>query len=133
MVRRYYESDLTDAEWELLSPLLLRKKRRGPRSIVDLRSVMNGIFYLLRTGCQWRMLPREYEPWTVVQGYFRRWTNSNKWEEINKLLRSKLRKSAGKEESPSVAIIDSQSVKTVQKGGLEAMMLVRKLREESGI
>ena len=95
----------------------MKKKRRGPRSIVDLRSVMNAIFYLLRTGCQWRLLPEEYEPWTVVQGYFRRWTNGNKWEEINAVLRSKLRKSAGKEISPSVAIIDSKSVKTVQKGG----------------
>jgi transposase len=95
MMMSSYNSDLKDEEWEFLQPILVKKKRRGPKSRVDIRKVVDGIFYLLRTGCQWRYIPKEY--------------------------------------GPSAAIIDSQSVKTVQKGGLEAMMLVKRLRGESGI
>jgi putative transposase len=133
MNERIYESDLTEEEWKNLEPILVRKKRRGPKSRVSLRQVINGIFYLLRTGCQWRYIPREYGNWGMIYGYFQRWTKQNIWQTINDYLRSKLRQLANKEESPSVAIIDSQSMKTTQKGGLEVMMLVKRLREEKDI
>ena len=116
-----------------MKPMLVMKKRRGPKSRVNLRQVINGIFYLLRTGCQWRMIPKEYGKWGMIYGYFQRWTRKNIWQTLNEYLRNKLRKLAGKKESPSAAIIDSQSVKTTQKGGLEVMMLVKRLREERGI
>jgi putative transposase len=133
MMMSSYNSDLKDEEWEFLQPILVKKKRRGPKSRVDIRKVVDGIFYLLRTGCQWRYIPKEYGKWSVIQGYFRRWTNNNIWAELNTILRNKLRQLFGREDGPSAAIIDSQSVKTVQKGGLEAMMLVKRLRGESGI
>jgi putative transposase len=132
MSEKLYESDLSDNEWEYIESLFVKKKRRGPKSRINKRQVLNGIFYLLRTGCQWRYIPREYGNWGMIYGYFQRWTRNNLWQKINDILRIQLRKIAGKEESPSAAIIDSQSVKTTQKGGLEAMMLVKKLREERG-
>ena len=133
MDKQIYDSDLTEEEWEYMKPMLVMKKRRGSKSRVNLRQVINGIFYLLRTGCQWRMIPKEYGKWGMIYGYFQRWTRKNIWQTLNEYLRNKLRKLAGKKESPSAAIIDSQSVKTTQKGGLEVMMLVKRLREERGI
>ena len=116
MSNRNYPSDLTDKEWELIEPFIVKKKRRGPKSRTDLRQVVNAVFYLLRTGCQWRFLPKEYGNWGMVYGYFQRWNKNGLWHKINDSLRTKIRKMLGKEESPSAAIIDSQSVKTVQKG-----------------
>jgi putative transposase len=75
-----YDSDITDTDWAILSIFLVRKKRCGPKSRIDLRVVVNGIFYRLRTGCQWRYLPREYGDWRVVSAYFYRWSRCGVWE-----------------------------------------------------
>lgn len=129
---KLYDSDVSDAQWSVLEAHVKQKKRRGPKSRVDMRRVVNGIFYRLRTGCQWRMLPKEYGRWEVVYGYWYRWSRNGLWERLNTLLREQLRRKAGKEAEPTAAIIDSQSVKTAQKGGSAVTMQARKSRAASG-
>jgi len=126
-----YDSDVTDGQWEILQPHLTRKKRRGPKSRQDLRRVVNGIFYRLRTGCQWRMLPKEYGGWEATYGYWYRWSQNGLWEKINTALREALREKAGRKRQPTAAVIDSQSVKTVQKGGIAVTMRANKSRDAS--
>jgi putative transposase len=87
LMERIYSSDLTDSDWALLCDFLVRTKRCGPKSRVDLRLVVNGIFYRLRTGCQWRMLPKDYGDWSVISAYFYRWSRTGIWEQINTALR----------------------------------------------
>jgi putative transposase len=128
-----YATDLNDAQWSAISDLIIRKKRRGPKSRVDLRNVVNAIFYRLRTGCQWRLLPKEFENFSIVSGYWRRWNESGLWEKLNTRLREKIREKEGRKTTPTAAIIDSQSVKTVQKGGSAAMMQASKPKVASGI
>ena len=93
---------------------------------MDTREVVNCILYVLRTGCPWRMLPHDLPAWQTVYKYFRRWTLDGTWEGVHKSLRPNVRQSEGRSPTPSAAIIDSQSVKTTEKGGLVAMMLVRR-------
>lgn len=128
-----YGSDVNDAEWEVLRGFVERKKRRGPKSRVDLRRVMDGIFYRLRTGCQWRMLPKEFGDWRVISGYWYRWCRTGVWENLNTALRERIRVERGKHPRPTVAIIDAQSVKTAQKGGSAAMTLARKSKAGNAI
>jgi putative transposase len=123
---KQYATDLHDAEWAFLEPRIVAKKRRGPKSRVDLRGVINAIFYRLRTGCQWRLLPKEYPNWEKVSGYWQRWSRNGKWEKINADLREAERIKAGKKPNPTAAIIDSQSVKTAQKGGRAVTTRARK-------
>lgn len=111
-----YATDLTDAQWEVLRPLLPAPKRTG-RPPADLREVLNGIFYLLRTGCQWRMLPREFPPWSTVHTWYRRWRLDGTWERINDTLRRLVRVKAGRDPQPRSSAVDSQSVKTTEVGG----------------
>jgi putative transposase len=118
---KLYDSDVTDAQWEILLPHLVKKKRRGPKSRKDMRRVVNAIFYRLRTGCQWRMLPKEYGDWEPIYGYWYRWGQNGLWEKINTMLREALREKAGRKRQPTAAVIDSQSVKTAQKGGSAAL------------
>ncbi len=107
-----YASDVTSREWALVVPLLPGPARRGrPRSI-DLREIVNAIFYLLQTGCQWRMIPMDFPPRSTVYGYFRRWMRDGTWGRIHDALYRGCRDLEGRDESPSVAIIDSQSTKT---------------------
>jgi len=119
MSYQLYPSDLADREWNLIKPLLPRAKPGGRPRATDLRMVLNAIFYLDRTGCAWRYLPREYPPWETVYGYFRQWRLSGLWQRINDRLRSLVRRAEGRESQPSAAILDSQSVKTTDCGGPE--------------
>src|SRR5215217_6513242 len=112
-----YATDLTDAEFALVAPHLPAPSRVGRPREVDLREVLDAIFYLLRTGCPWRMLPREFPPRSTVYGYFRRFWQDGIWSTIQATLLLTARERAGRETQPTAAIIDSQSVKTTEAGG----------------
>jgi putative transposase len=119
MSYQLYPSDLADREWNLIKGLIPRAKPGGRRRSTDMRLVLNAIFYLDRTGCAWRYLPREYPPWETVYGYFRQWRLAGVWQRINDRLRSLVRRAEGRKSQPSAAILDSQSVKTTDRGGPE--------------
>lgn len=112
-----YASDLTDAEWEIIKPLIEYKGGSvgRPREI-NTRDVVDGILYINKTGCQWRYLPQKYPFWKIVHKYFSRWRDKGLWEKINDVLRERLREIDGRNKEPSASIVDSQSVKTVQFG-----------------
>ncbi len=112
-----YPSDLTDAEWALVAPLIPPARRGGRRRTVDVREVLDGIFYVLATGCQWRALPRDLPPRSTVHDYLARRARDGTLGRMHHALLVQAREAAGKEASPSVAIIDSQSVKGAEKGG----------------
>ena len=112
-----YASDTTDAEWLLLSLFLLTPRRLGRPRQVDLRAVMNAILYILATGCQWRALPKDFPPRSTVFEYLDLWEWDGTLERLHHTLFVAVREQAGKEASPSAAIIDSQSVKGAEKGG----------------
>jgi transposase len=115
-----YETDLTDEQWQQIEPLLKTNKMGRPAT-VDRREVLNGIFYLLRTGCQWRLLPKEFPHWSSVHSCYWRWKKNGTIDRIHETLRQKVRRQAGKEAHPTAAIVDSQSVKTTEKGGQKVM------------
>lgn len=132
-----YPSDLTDEEWGLVEPLVPPAKRGGRRRKVNVREVLNAIFYVLSTGCQWRALPKDFPPRTTVYDYLELWNWDGTLLAIHHALYVELRARAGREASPSAAIIDSQSVKGAEKGGLRSIHRVmtpaRKSRARSAI
>jgi transposase len=119
MERPAYPSDLSDREWQLLEPLLPPPKAGGRPITYPRREIINAIRYVLRTGCSWRMLPHDLPPWRIVFHYFRTWRKDGAWQRANGALHAALRQAQGRQTSPSAAIIDSQSVRTTEKGGPE--------------
>jgi transposase len=117
--RKAYPSDLTDAQWELLEPLIPQPSLQGRRPFIERREVVNAILYVLRSGCPWRMLPHEYPKWQTVYYAFRRWEREGVWDCILQTLRMRMRQQQGRDEEPSAAIIDSQSIKTSAVRGPE--------------
>ena len=112
---RMYASDLTNRQWQVIRQLLPKASKRG-RKPIDRRCNVNAILYVVRTGCQWRMLPNDFPNWNTVYGVFWRWRNSGVWEKVHDALRAKVRRSSGKKSTPTVAIIDSQSIRTAEGG-----------------
>lgn len=136
-VGQRYDSDLSDEEWALVAPVIPPPKRGGGKRTVNIREVLNGIFYVLWTGCQWKALPKDLPPKSTVHWYFMLWDWDGTLERIHHLLYVAAREQEGREASPTAAIIDSQSAKTAQKGGprltRRAMMRARRSRAASGI
>lgn len=117
MNRKHYATDLTDAQWRRIAPLIPKPRPGGRPRSADMRSVLDAIFYVARTGCAWRMLPGDFPPWGTVWFYFRAWRADGTWERMNARLREQVRRQAGRHEEPRIAVLDSQSVKTTDRGG----------------
>jgi len=131
MTREAYPTDVTDEQWALLEPLLPAAKPGGRPRSVDLREVVNAMLYLLRSGCAWRLLPHEFPPWGTVWTYFRRWRDDGTLDRLHDELRARVREAAGRDRQPSAGCLDSQSVKTAEKGGRAASTLAKRLRGAS--
>src|SRR4051794_40257415 len=131
--RKSYPSDVTDAEWAILEPLLYPERATtGRPPTVSRRDVVDAIYYVLRTGCQWRYLPEGFPKWETVYWYFQRWRDDGTWERVNDALRRRVRVAAGRDPEPSAGIVDSQSAKTTEKGAIAATTRGSRSRAASG-
>ena len=126
MKRAIYPTDLTDAEWNILEPLVPLPKPGGCPAKYQRREIINAIRYVLPTGCSWRLLPHDLPPWQLVYHYFWVWRREETWQRIHSSLHIRVRQTAGMEATPSGAIVDSQSVKTTEKRGLGVTTPARK-------
>ena len=132
MSRARYPTDLTDAQWKRVEALIPKPKSGGRPASVDRREIVNAIFYVVRNGCTWRALPHDFPRWQTVYHYFRTWRDDGSWQQLHDTLRDDTRHAAGREVSPSAAILDAQSVKTAEKGGSVATTRARRSRAASG-
>lgn len=132
-MRKKYPTDLSDEEWQVLEPFVPPIKAGGRPADYTRREILNAILYVVRSGCQWRMLPHDLPNWQTVYTYYRNWRMDGTWERIHNILRKELREDEGRDPEASAAILDSQSVKTTEKGGHVAMMRARKSAAESDI
>jgi len=131
--RQAYPTDLTDSEWELIKDLVPAAKPGGRPEKYPKREIIDGINYLARGGCSWRLLPHDLPPYRIVFHYFSQWRKDGTWQRINDKLRESVRLMSGKLPQPSAAIIDSQSVKTTQKGGSVVMTRASRSKDEKDI
>jgi transposase len=129
--RKPYPTDVSDQEWQSIAPYVPKVKPGGRPEKYPKREVLNGIFYIVRSGCAWRMLPHDLPPWELVYHYFREWRRDGTWPLMNDLLRGDVRVAAGKRRQPSAGIIDSQSVKTTEKGGPAALTCTNRSKAAS--
>jgi transposase len=127
-----YPSDLSEAEWRILEPLLPQQRTGRPRKYSQ-RQMLNALLYLLRSGCAWRLLPHDLPPWQAVYAYFRKLEREGVWIRINDALREMVRQRNQREAEASTLVADSQSVKTTEKGGPKAMTAANESRDASGI
>lgn len=132
-IKKRYPSDLSDKEWDLIADFMKADPSGGRPPKYSRREILNAIFYVAKTGCQWRYLPKNLPPWNAVYMQFLRWRDNGKIEQIYYALHRKLRMAVGKNEIPSVGIMDSQSIKTTEERGLQGSMEARKLKAEKGI
>jgi transposase len=115
--RKRYPTDLTDAQWQRIEPLVPKPKPGGRPASVSRRELINAMLYVVRNGCVWRALPHDFPPWQTAYHYFRLWRDDGTWQQIHDALVVQVRVAAGRDPSPSVLILDSQSVKTTEKRG----------------
>ena len=134
--RLRYPSDLTDEEWALVKPGIPRAKRGGNKRTVDVREVINGLMYVLSTGCQWRAIPKDLPPRSTVNHYFCRWQDDGTLGRLHHALYVRCREQVDRQASPTAAIIDSQSVKSAEKGGVgsirRALIAAKRSRARNG-
>ena len=131
-IREAYPSDLTDKQWGVIESLIPHGKLKGRPRTVDMREIINGVLYINRAGCSWRSMPHDLPPWGTVWAYYWRFRKGGVWQKIHDTLREQVRLKEGRQATPSAAIMDSQSVKTTEKGGLVVTTRERKSTVANG-